>query len=143
MTFEHQCQAMATAPMTAPERLSGLIEAVARHTRLAALRADLTEQLASVKAGSASAESIAHDLDDTVEAECLAQEKVAAWATALLNDRTLANCQRFLVNRDQFQKAVEREKLARTRPKDRTRFTALWNRLVGNRKAAQAPSPTR
>ncbi|AZV77963.1 hypothetical protein EBB79_08685 [Parasedimentitalea marina] len=143
MTFEQQCKAMATAPMTAPERLSGLIEAVARHTRLAALRADLTEQLASVKTGSASAESIAHDLDDSVEAECLAQEKVAAWATALLDDGTLRNCQRFLVNRDQFQKAVERENLARTRPKDRTRFSALWNRLIGNHKAAQAPSPTR
>ncbi|AZV77862.1 hypothetical protein EBB79_08120 [Parasedimentitalea marina] len=117
MTFEQQCKAMATAPMTAPERLSGLIEAVARHTRLAALRADLIDQLASVKAGSASAESIAHDLDDTVEAECLAQEKVAAWATALLNDRTLGDCERFLLNRDQFQETVAQRKRGHTRPK--------------------------
>ena len=143
MNFEQQCQVMATAPMTEPERLTGLMEAIARHSRLATLRTDLTAQLAAAKTGSAFQEMIADQLDDTVEAECLAQEKVAAWASALLNNGTLGDCQSFLASRDQFRQFSAAQKLDRFRPINRAKTRALWDRFFGNRKAAQAPSPTR
>ena len=115
MNFEQQCRVMATAPMTAPERLTGLMDAVARHSRLATLRTELTEQLAAAKTGSPFGEMIADQFDDTVEAECLAQEKVAAWASALLSNGTLCDCRSFLVNRDQFQASVVQSKTKRAR----------------------------
>jgi len=116
MTVEEGFQVMASAPMTAPERLAGLIDAIAKHTRLATVRTELMVQFAAADTAPHIRNLIADKLDDTDEAECLAQEEAVAWASVLLSDGTLGDCRSFLANRDQFRQFVAHNKLERTRP---------------------------
>jgi len=143
MTVEKDFRVMASGQMTTAERLEGLISAVAQHTRLATVRAELTVQFAATDTAPHIRKLIADKLDDTDEAECLAQEEAVAWASVLLSDGTLGDCRSFLANRDQFRQFVAHNKLERTRPKTWSPLAALWVRIFGTRKAMQPPSPTR
>lgn len=143
MTVEKDFRFMASGPMTTAERLEGLISAVALHTRLATVRAELAVQFAGADTAPHIRKLIADKLDDTDEAECLAQEEAVAWASVLLSDGTLGDCRSFLANRDQFRQFVARNQLERTRPKDLSGLAAVLARIFHRSKAAPSPSPTR
>ncbi len=143
MTKEDAFFALANAPMSAPDRLQGLMDAAAKHQDFAEFRRSLLEQLETTDTASPVGEFIGDKIDETVEFECLALEEVNAWVSALLNDGTLEDCRGFLANRDQFQRAVERNKRDRARTVPRTIASQLLARFWGVPKTDQPPSPTR
>ena len=143
MTVEKGFQVTASAPMTAPERLARLMDAIVKHRRLATVRAELMVQFAAADTTPPIRKLVADKLDDTDEAECLAQEEVAAWASVLLCNGTLGDCRSFLSNRDQFREFVESNNLERTRPKKRSGLAAVLARIFSRGKASPVPSTTR
>jgi len=143
MTKEDEFFARANAPMSAPDRLKGLMDAATKHRDFADFRRSLIEQLETTDTASAVGAFIADKIDETAESESLALEEVSAWATALLADQTLEDCRGFLANRDQFQQFVDRGRVLPDHPKSLSKLALLRSRLSGNRDAATALSPTR
>ncbi len=143
MTKEDEFFARANAPMSAPDRLKGLMDAATKLQNLVGFRLSLTKQLDAEFLSYSAGMLVDEEINETVETECLTQEEVSAWATALLADGTLDDCRDFLANRDQFQQFVDSGKFEPKNPKAQSRSAALWFRLFGNRDADAAPSPTR
>jgi len=107
MTKEDEFFARANAPMSAPDRLKGLMDAATKHRDFADFRRSLIEQLETTDTASAVGAFITDKIDETVESESLALEEVSAWVAALLADGTLDYCRECMVNRAALLKAVE------------------------------------
>lgn len=143
MTKEDEFFALANAPLSAPDRLKGLMNAATKLQNLVGFRLSLTKQLDAEFLSYSAGMLVDDEINETVDAEYLTQEEVIAWASALLTDGTLEDCRGFLANRDQFQQFVDSGKFEPQSPKAQSRSAALWSRLFGNRDADAAPSPTR
>ncbi|MVO16825.1 hypothetical protein [Parasedimentitalea huanghaiensis] len=96
MTLDEQIQAFSATPLTPTERLEAFIDALNEHRYRVGISQLVGQRWNETKAGDERAVVTGQMVDAAVEAECLAQDKVTAWAMALHGDGTLEHCMGFL-----------------------------------------------